>query len=76
MYLSYGNIALNTSTLGVESDDQKRKVVGHEAGHALGLAHPPSGTTSMMNQGGLGGGVVRDPAAYDVDSFKALLTLM
>jgi hypothetical protein len=78
---TYGNISLNTSTLGVESDDLKRKVVGHEAGHALGLAHPPSGSTSMMNQGCLGGlplcpsGVVRDPAPYDTASFNTLYPL-
>lgn len=57
----------------ITSDEQLQKSSAHELGHALGLFHPPSGNTSVMNQGAVGSqGVSDTPTAYDASSLDLL----
>ena len=71
-FYGHAQIDLDIPSLNSVSDNQKRKVAGHEAGHALGLWHPPSGSTSMMNQGLISGGTPMTPTAYDVANTQTL----
>lgn len=44
-----GYVRLNVDAMGPLSVAQRRHVIVHEFGHALGLDHPPNGTTSVMD---------------------------
>lgn len=60
---------LNQRTLDSENDSIRTKVSTHEFGHTIGLAHPPSGTTSVMNQGRLN---YNTPRTYDINDVNWL----
>ena len=58
-------VSLNNEGPDSIADPVRRKVAGHEAGHALGLFHPPNGVTSMMNQGYPSASTPMSASAYD-----------
>jgi len=66
---SRNNYQLNQRTLDPENDFTRTKVATHEFGHNIGLAHPPSGTTSIMNQGYLS---YNTPRQYDINDLNTL----
>lgn len=71
-FYGYSNIDLNTRTLDLESNEQIQKVVAHEVGHALGLWHPPAGSTSLMNQGLVSGSTPMTPSAWDQTNLRTI----
>lgn len=66
---SYTSYQLNQRTLDPENDFTRTKVATHEFGHTVGLAHAPSGTTSIMNQGHLS---YNTPRQYDHNDLNTL----
>lgn len=65
VWLNSGNSILTTDLA------QRRKVVSHEIGHSIGLAHPSSpGVPTVMTQGLIGGNVAGSPQIVDQGSIN------
>lgn len=66
---SKNTVYMNQRTLDPENDFTRTKAATHELGHAIGLAHAPSGQTSIMQQGHL---PFNTPRIYDINDVNSL----
>jgi hypothetical protein len=66
---SSATIRLNQRTMDPLNDFMRTKVATHEFGHAIGLDHPASQATSVMNQGTL---TYNTPRTYDINDVNRI----
>lgn len=66
--ISWSTVSLSFSI----NDALMLKVSAHELGHAMGLGHPNTSVSSVMNQGNIGGLVSGDVTSYDTASCSIL----